>query len=68
MPGMRGRTSTSFCGSIVPVATTMRSMRARSAFAVRSAGGASPPHAAQHATNAGKARARSDEGRRTLTS
>ena len=34
IPAMRGRTSTSRSGSTVPVATTIRSMRPRSAFAV----------------------------------
>src|SRR5262245_46112856 len=45
MPGMRGRTSTSRAGSIVPVATTMRSMRPRSTLAVAGGGAASPPQA-----------------------
>ncbi len=45
MPGMRGRTSTSFAGSIVPVATTMRSIVAVSTFAVGAGGGGSPPQA-----------------------
>ena len=42
IPGMRGRTSTSLAGSMVPVATTTRSIRPRSTFAVAGGGAASP--------------------------
>ena len=43
IPGIRGRTSTSRAGSMVPVATTMRSIVARSTSAVGPISAASPP-------------------------